>query len=86
MQLTDKLIKFLGKKKMTPLAHPRHTVYLLPLLPSGPGGVHSTKLRGYQWSHQARIIPKVSMFSSIVFKHIQTFTSLYLHLLRSTYK
>lgn len=50
---------------MTPLAHPRHTVYLLPLLPSGPGGVHSTKLRGYQWSHQARIIPKVSLFSSI---------------------
>jgi len=54
---------------MAPLAHPRHTMYLLPLLPSGPGGVHSTKLRGYQWSHQARIIPKLSMFSSI-FEHL----------------
>lgn len=49
---------------MAPLAHPRHTLYLLPLLPSGPGGVRSTKLRGYQWSHQARIIPKLSIFSS----------------------
>lgn len=63
---------------MAPLAHPRHTVYLLPLLPSGPGGVHSTKLRGYQWSHQARIIPKVSLFSSIVFEHsFQAYSDIY---------
>ena len=29
---------------------------LIPLLPSGPGGVHRTLLRGYQWSHQLQII------------------------------
>ncbi len=44
------------QKKATPKAHPRHTLKLLPLLPSGPGGVHSTILRGYQWSHQLQII------------------------------
>ncbi len=43
------------QKKATPSAHPRHTSNLLPLLPSGPGGIHRTMLRGYQWSHRMRL-------------------------------
>jgi len=35
---------------MTSPAHLRHTLGLLPLLPSGPGGVHKSKLRSYRWS------------------------------------
>jgi len=30
----------------TPLAKLRHIIDLLPLLPSGPGGVHRVQLRG----------------------------------------
>jgi len=52
--LSKQLSNF-GQKKATPSAHPRHTLNLLPLLPSGPGGIRSTMLRGYQWSHQKRL-------------------------------
>ena len=44
------------QKKATPPAHPRHTSLLLPLLPSGPGGVRREMLRGYQRSHQTQSI------------------------------
>ena len=52
------------QKKATPSAHPRHTMNLLPLLPSGPGGVHRTLLRGYQWSHQLQIILTFWLFTT----------------------
>ena len=35
----------------TPSAYLRHMTNLLPLLPSGPGGVHKQLLRRHQWSH-----------------------------------
>ncbi len=37
--------------EMTQLATPRHPIILLPLLPSGPGGVHSELSRGDQLGH-----------------------------------
>ena len=58
------------QKKATPKAHPRHTLRLLPLLPSGPGGIHRTMLRGYQWSHQSQIIQE---FFSIATPFIKLF-------------
>ena len=40
----------IGLKEMvaTPLAKLRHIIDLLPLLPSGPGGVHRVQLRSHQ--------------------------------------
>ncbi len=36
---------------MTLLAKTRHIIVLLPLLPSGPGGVHKVQLRDNQQDH-----------------------------------
>lgn len=57
-----------GQKKATPSAHPRHTLNLLPLLPSGPGGIHRTMLRGYQWSHQLQIIQEFFVITTPIIK------------------
>lgn len=54
------------QKKATPSAHPRHTLNLIPLLPSGPGGVHRTMLRGYQWSHQLQIIQDFFYITTLI--------------------
>jgi len=56
------------QKKATPKAHPRHTLWLLPLLPSGPGGIHRTMLRGYQWSHQLQIIQEFFIITTPIIK------------------
>jgi hypothetical protein len=37
-----------------PPATPRHTIETLPLLPSGPGGVHVLSLRGDRQDHHNR--------------------------------
>ena len=36
-------------------ATPRHTNQLLPLLPSGPGGVYNLSLRGNQQGHHSKL-------------------------------
>ena len=46
--------KYWEKMEATPSATPRHTNQLLPLLPSGPGGVHSLSLRRDRQSHHCR--------------------------------
>ena len=60
------------QKKATPSAHPRHTLNLIPLLPSGPGGVHRTMLRGYQWSHQLQIIQDFFYITTLILILIAT--------------
>ena len=46
----------------------RHIIVLLPLLPSGPGGIHRTMLRGYQWSHQLQIIQEFFIITTPIVK------------------
>ncbi len=45
-QVTDRLVqRFINGRRPMPTL-PRHSNPLLPLLPSGPGGVHNFTLRG----------------------------------------
>lgn len=39
---------------VTLLAKPRHIIDLLPLLPSGPGGVHRVQLRSHQQGYHRK--------------------------------
>ena len=53
------------KTVATPPAAPRHMNQLLPLLPSGPGGVHNLSLRGDRQELPYKMIPQESGIASI---------------------
>ena len=56
-----------------PSAHLRHITSLLPLLPSGPGGVHKQSLRRHQWDHHYNL-----MHWAIEMKMVKHHTELFL--------
>ena len=53
------------KTVATPPAAPRHMNQLLPLLPSGPGGVHNLSLRGDRQELPPKMIPQETRIASI---------------------
>lgn len=51
-------------------ATPRHMSPILPLLPSGPGGVHNVSLRGDRKDHHWKRQPNVTKNTSQMLGHL----------------
>ena len=63
----------------TPLAKLRHIIFLIPLLPSGPGGVFRVQLRSHQRGYHCKM--RVQRFLQILQEAFHNISKCFIHLI-----